>query len=206
LTSWWWPSGAASDGASEQYVVYNPGTNTAQVSLLADLDQGSADPFQVSVDPHGVAVVTTNSESRIPKAMGHGAWLRSANGVPVVASRLLLASSPANQTGVAEVLGSALEARRWLLPGNGASDADNATVVVYNPASTPVRVTISTLAGPLDGQSGVVIPGHRRYVPPTTSAGNSFVVVATGPVVVEGDSSPAKGIGIDASIGVPLGE
>jgi hypothetical protein len=76
---------------------------------------------------------------------------------------------------------------------------------VYNPQSVPVRVTISTLTGPLDGQSGVVIAGHRRYLPPATSAGDSFVVAASGPVVVEGDSSPGKGIGIDASIGVPLG-
>jgi hypothetical protein len=153
-----------------------------------------------------VAVVTTSSESRIPKAMGHGAALRSANGVPVVAARLLLASSPANQTGVAEVLGSALDVARWLIPGNGATDAVNTAIVVYNPGSVPVRVTISTPTGPLDGQSGVVIPGHRRYLPPATSAGDSFVVAANGPVVVEGDSSPAKGIGIDASIGVPLGE
>jgi hypothetical protein len=205
-TSWWWPTGAASDGANEQYLVYNPGPAAAQVSLVADLDQGSADPFEVTVDPHGVAVVTTNSESRIPKAMGHGAGLHSANGVPVVAARLLLAASPANQTGVAEVLGSALEVRRWLVPGNGATDAGSATLVVYNPGSAPVRVTISSLTGPLDGQSGVVIPSHRRYLPPAASAGDSFVVAGNGPVVVEGDSSPAKGIGIDATIGVPLGE
>ncbi|MDQ1364271.1 MAG: hypothetical protein QOE57_313 [Acidimicrobiaceae bacterium] len=214
-TSWWWPSGGASDGTTEQYVVFNPGDAEAQLSLAVDLDQGSADPFQVTVDPHAVAVVATNSESRIPKGVGHGAELRSTNGVGVVATRLVLSVAPAGQTGVAEVLGSRLQAGRWLVPGDGATDSVSPAVVVYNPGSATVTVSVSSLSGsltPLDGQSAVVVPGHHRYVLAPTAPGaglpaaGPLMIVAQGrgQVVVEGDSSPAKGIGMDAAIGVPL--
>lgn len=212
-TGWFWPSGAASDGANEQYVIYNPGPTEAQVALQADLDQGGADPFQVSVDPHGVAVVATNGESRIPKGVGHAASLRSTNGVGVVATRLVLAASPADPLGVAAVLGSQLQVRRWLVPGDGTTDSVNAAVVVYNPGSAPVTVSISTLHAPLDGQTDVVIDGHRRYVlaaglpAVNTSVAGPMVIEATGPIVVEDDvSQPKGGRGIDAAMGVPLGQ
>jgi len=212
-TEWWWPTGAAADGTSEQYVIYNPGPAEAQVALQADLDQGGADPFQVSVDPHGVAVVATNGESRVPKGVGHAASLRSTNGVGVVATRLVLATSPADALGVAAVLGSQLDVRRWLVPGDGTADSVNAGVVIYNPGSAPVTVSISTLQAPLDGQSAVVIPGHRRYVLAAavpgvnTAVAGPMVIEGSGPVVVEDDvTQPKGGRGIDAAIGVPLGQ
>lgn len=211
-TSWWWASGSAGDGTTEQYVIYNPGAKAADISLQFDLDQGSADPLQVSVDPHAMAVVTTNSESRIPKGVGHAAALRSTNGVGVVAERVVLATSPAGQTGVAEVFGSRLMARRWLAPGDGATDSVAPSLAIYNPGSAAVRLSISARDGnltPLDGQGAVTIPGHHRYVlaaSPGAGADRALVVAiqSGGPVVVEADTSPAKGIGIDAAVGVPL--
>ncbi|MDQ6615143.1 MAG: DUF5719 family protein [Actinomycetota bacterium] len=210
-TSWWWPNGGASEGSTEQYVIYNPGPKEAQVSLAIDLDQGSADPFQVTVDGHGVAVVVSNAESRIPKGMGHGAGLRSTNGVGVVAQRVVLATAPSGPTGIAQVLGSRVAAARWLVAGNGAADGVNPTLIVYNPGSADVRVSVATLDGSLTGsgaQSGVAIPGHHRYVLGPTSPGGArtlLVTAAGGDVVVEDDVWPVRGIGIDAAIGVPLG-
>ncbi len=214
--SWWWPGGAPSDGVSEQYVIYNPGRQPAQVALGIDLDQGSADPFQVNVAPFGTAVVATNSESRIPKGVGHGAWLRSTNGVSVVAERLVLApTSPGGAssppTGAAEALGSVLRSARWLVPGDGSTDAVNQTVAVYNPGLTPVRVSISALDGrltTLDGQAAVTIAAHHRYLLAASTVLRPLVVAVEGPgqVVVEGDSSPGgRALGIDAAVGVPLG-
>ena len=214
--SWWWPGGAPTDGATEQYVIYNPGAKPAQVALGIDLDQGSADPFQVSVGPFGAAVVATNVESRIPKGVGHGAWLRSTNGVGVVAERLVLASASASgtsssPTGVAVALGSRLQSVRWLVPGDGSTDPVNQALAVYNPGLTAITVSISALDGTLttlDGQAAVSIPAHHRYL----LAGSAVVrplevaVRGAGQVVVEGDISPGgRAIGIDASVGVPLG-
>jgi hypothetical protein len=214
-TSWSWPSGVASNGATEQYVIYNPGDAEAQVSLGVDLDDGSADPFQLDVDPQSVTVITSNSESRIPKGIGHAAWLRSTNGVAVVAERLVRSTAPAGQTGLAQVLGSRLAAGRWLVAGDGATDAVSPALVVYNPGTAPVTVAISSLAGfvrPLPGQATFTIGGHHRDVLAPSSSGvnptlaGPLVVVAQGKgqVVVEQDVSPAAGIGVDAAIGVPL--
>lgn len=214
-TSWSWPSGVAADGDTEQYVIYNPGTTVAQVSLGVDLDDGSADPFQVSVDPLGVTVVTSNAESRIPKGIGHAAWLRSMNGVAVVAERLIQATAPVGHGALAQVMGSRLAARRWLVTGDGAAGAVSPALVVYNPGLASVTVSISSLDGsiiPVDGQGAVTIGGHRRFVlAPSTpgtdpTAGGPLVITVQvpGQVVVEQDSSPAQGIGLDAAIGVPL--
>lgn len=221
-TSWWWPSGAAASGDNEQYVMYNPTNTVAQVSLGVDLDQGSADPFQVTVQPFSVAVVTSNTESRIPLGIGHAAWLRSTNGVGVVAERVVMAVSPASQTGLAEVMGSRLQAGQWLVPGDADTDTVNPTLVVYNPGTTSVTVSINALAPPPSSTStssssgtasGAASPGFgrrtvtvqpgQRYVLSPSSAGG-LLVAASGQVVVEGDTSPAHGIGIDAAIGVPL--
>ncbi len=208
-TSWWWPSGSASNGDTEQYVMYNPTGSEAQVSLGIELDQGSADPFQVSVGPFSVAVVTSNTESRIPLGVGHAAWLQSTNGVGVVAERLVLADGPAGHTGVAEVLGSRLQARRWLVPGDGATGTVVPALAVYNPGAAPVTVSISSVGGPTGGFGGqgvVVVQGQRRYVLSPSSPGPLLIAVqGVGQVVVEGDTTPAHGIGIDSAIGVPLG-
>ena len=209
-TAWWWPSGEAGDGATEQYVIYNPGRTEAQVSLQPDLDQGSADPFQLSVDPHAVAVVTTNSESRIPKGVGHAAGLRVTSGGGVVAARLALSTAPAGPTGVTAVLGSRLEAGRWLLPGDSSSDSVSAALVIYNPAAAPVTVSISSLQGALPGQGAVVIAGRHRYLLTTAAPASNpalagpLLVAAPAPVVVERDVAPAKAVGMDESIAVPL--
>jgi hypothetical protein len=209
-TAWWWPTGAASDGANEQYVIYNPGGAEAQVSLQPDLDQGSADPFQISVDPHAVAVVTTNTESRIPKGVGHAAGLHVTNGIGVVAARLALSTSPASPTGVTSVGGSRMESGHWLVPGDSSTDPVNAAVGIYNPGPTPVTVAITSLQGALPGQSAVVIQGRRRYLLATSGAvanpalAGPLRVDASGPVVVERDVAPARGPGMDDSIAVPL--
>lgn len=212
-TTWWWPSGVANTGATEEFVIYNPGSGVAQVSLLADLDQGSADPFQLSVDPYATAVVTMNNESRIPVGVGHGTTLRSANGVGVVATRLALSNSMASPSGLSAELGSSLTARQWLVTGAGDTGMVNSALVIYNPASVSVKVAISSLDGSqtlVKGQAAVVISGHHRYVFASQASGTNatvdgpLVVSGSGPVVVEQDISPAKAIGIDASIGVPL--
>lgn len=212
-TAWWWPSGVANSGATEEFVIYNPGPSEAQLSLLTDLDEGSADPFQISVQPYATAVLTSNDESRIPVGIGHGAALRSTNDVGVVAARLALSVSPAEPTGVTAVLGSALTARQWLVPGDGDTAAVNPALVVYNPGAKSVRISIWSLNGSrslLKGQSNVVVGAHHRSVLMPSSSGvdptaaGALIVDSSGPVVVEQDVAPAKSLGIDSAIGVPL--
>jgi hypothetical protein len=265
-TAWWWPNGVDTANQAEEYVLYNPNANPAQVSLGVVLDQGSADPFQITVEPQSVSVINSNTESRIPIGIGHAAWLRSTNGVGVVAARVTMAASAAAHPGIAEVLGSRLEASRWLIPGAGISGASPA-LVVYNPGTSPVTVAVTSLDGsPVGapgattstststststtsttsptsttpgssttapgssttgsttssttrphngagsgggaGQGQVVVPAGHRYVLSPSSTNPILVsVVGSGRVVVEGDTGASHGVGLDWSLGVPLGE
>lgn len=204
--SWWWPNGMAADGMTEKYVIYNPGAVAARVSLAVDLDQGSADPFQISVDPRSVTEVVTNAESRVPKAIGHAARLTSLNAPGVVAERVLQAVNPSPQTGIAREPGARMLAGSWLSgPGTGTGAT---SVSVYNPGASPVTVTIATLAAgaetPLGGRSGTRIPAHHRVVASVNGAGEVVVVHAGGAVAVEREIDLARPGGLDVSIAVPL--
>ncbi len=206
--AWWWANGITADGMTEKYVIYNPGPAEARVGLAVDLDQGSADPFQLNIDPHSVTEVVTNSESRVPKAIGHGAKLTVISGAGVVAERVVQAVSPSPQTGIAREPGARLLTRDWLVaPGSG-TGTTTMSVSIYNPGPSPVRVTIAAVSGgsetPLGGQSSTEIPGHHRVVASVTAVNQAVVVHASGGVTVEREIDPAKAIGIDVSLGVPL--
>ena len=195
--------------------MYNPTSRVAQVSLGVDLDQGSADPFQLSVQPFSLATVTSNTESRIPLGIGHAAWLHSTNGVGVVAERLFLATASGGPTGVAEVMGSRLQARQWLVTGDAATVSVHPSLDLYNPGTVAATVTITLLPFPSRGSTAsparttpsrtVTVPAGRRSVVSPSSIEPLLVTTqGNGQVVVEGDTSPFQGIGIDAAIGVPL--
>ena len=211
-TTAWWPDGLAGDGMTERYVMYNPGAVPAQLLLGVDLDQGSADPFQLTVDPHSVTEVVSNSESRVPKGIGHAAMVRSTNGVGVVAERVVQAASPSPHTGLARVPGSRLESRRWLLSAGAATATSDEWLAMYNPGSAPVTMSVSALVAgnptALDSLGDVVIPPHHRVAARindhSPGVERALLVEANGAVVVERDEYPAKGTGIDAALGVPI--
>jgi len=211
-TEWWWPEGMDNDGAIERYRIFNPGPAEADVTMSLVLDQGSADPFVVKVAPGSTATITSNDETRIPKGVGHAVALHSTNGVGIVAERTLDVSSPASPPGLADVLGSRLSARRWLLAAGEADATTDEWVIIDDPGSEPATVSITALAAgssPVPGLTSVrEAPGQRLvahlngHVP---SSGAALEVDSSEPVIVERDLRQLKGIGIDATIGVPLG-
>jgi len=196
---------------TERFRIYNPGDTPAAVVLTVPLDEGSADPFQLAVAPHSVATVTTSSESRIPKGVGHSAILNSSNGVGVVAERTVDAVAPSVALGLTDTLGSRLTSASWLLPA-GASDVNYvASVIVQNPGPHPARVAILGIQKgqnvPLEGLSGLAIPAGGRLVVVLNDHSSTFseavLVNATTDVVVERDETRTKGVGLDATMGVP---
>ena len=204
-----WADGQTGNGINEQYVVYNPGTATADLRLDVDLDQGVAEPFDLTVPPAQVVQVVSSQEVRIPPGVGHSATLSSVNGVPVVAERTLSATSPSPWSGLGELMGARLVATDWLIPATGA-DADHAgRIVVYDPGvpvrltrrgpQRPVRVVLKTL----------VVDSGRRAIVPLNAFGAvldlPIVVHASGPVYVESDLYGTRGTpGLNLSFGVPL--
>jgi hypothetical protein len=210
-TTWWWPEGLAAGGVTERYQIYNPGRTEADVSLALTLDQGSADPFVLKVAPRSTTAVVSNHEARVPEGVAHAAVLRSTNGVGVVAERTVDAVAPSPRTGLADVLGSPLTARRWLLAGGTADQNTDAYVIIFNPGLTSARVSVLGLAGGATGDAGpgnlTVPPGRRLLMKLNDTNPNldkALLIQSSAPVVVERDLDQTKHIGIDATMAVPL--
>jgi Family of unknown function (DUF5719) len=210
-TEWTWADGETGNGLDEQYVIYNPGPDTAQLTLAVDLAQGLAEPFSLSVGPYQVNAVVSSAEVRIPPGVAHAAVLRSTNGVPVVAERTLAARAPSTWSGLGELPGGLVAADRWLIPVVTADSSHAAWVVLYNPGSVTARVILGALDGRGDVPMGgvtVLGPGRRLAIH-INSLGPvihyPLVVAASEPVYAEADYYGWAGArGISLSFGVPF--
>lgn len=209
-TRWYWPEGGSSAGVSDRYVVYNPGPGTAELRLAFDLDQGSAEPYTLSLGPDDVVSIDTGSSARIPTGVGYSAVLRATNGVGVVAERVVDAAAPATLAGTAEVLGATTPAAHWLIPAGHAGARLEESVVVANPGSAPVTVEAQALVDghvqDIPGLGPATLGPGRRLVWNLGSHSANFaaavVVRASGPVVVGRD---LIGLGRRHGIGLALG-
>ncbi|MDQ2754206.1 MAG: DUF5719 family protein [Actinomycetota bacterium] len=206
-TSWSWPDGVAGNGVDEQYVIYNPGPGTAQLELALNLEQGSAEPFSLTVGPDAVATVVSSAEARVPAGVAHAAVLRSVNGVPVVAARAVTAAPPSPALGRGILAGGLQPARRWLVGAGGTNPQLTMWLVLLNPGPAPVTATVHILgAANLAFEPVTVPPGGRQairvndQVPALDAA---LVVTGTGPLFVERDLY-GKERGVSLSLGAPL--
>jgi hypothetical protein len=206
---WYFPEGYVSDGVTERIQVYNPTGRESRIAIEVLLDQGAADPVELTVPARNRVTFVANDEPRVPKNLGHAAIVRVLNGVDVVAERTVEASPPATLTGVAITLGATRPDPRWALAAGAPDSALEEYLVVLNPGRAPARVTVTALA---DGRR-VVAPALRRLRVP---AGARLVVrvtdsierpvppllvESTGAVVVERDLYRAQGRAM--AMGIP---
>ncbi len=212
-TQWTWPDGIVGDGVDEQYVIYNPGDTTAQVQLALQLAQGSAEPFQLTVGAEQVVTVDSGQQARIPASVAHSAELTSTNGVPVVAERTLIASSPSNRTGRGALLGGRSAAAVWLLAPGSPGPSQDEYITVYNPGRSQVTVAIDALSGgrqaPLPGLAALTVASGGRMAVRINDHATSFkgalVVSASAAVYVEQDLyGSGRSPGVSLSLGIPL--
>jgi hypothetical protein len=122
-TSWFWPEGADGGGLTESYVFYNPSGRAATLSLSL-ISQGAGggvgSATELTVGPYATATVTTNGQPWALPGVAYAAHLVSTNGVPVVAERSLVGSSPSPERGLGVLVGQDQPANSWLLPGSPA--------------------------------------------------------------------------------------
>jgi Family of unknown function (DUF5719) len=213
-TTWTWADGLAGSGVDERYVIYNPGPTTAEVRLSLGLDQGVAEPFDLSVGPYQVLPVVSEQQARIPAGTAHWAVLQSTNGVPVVASRVVAARPPSSWSGIGELLGARAAASEWLIPTVIQNRYHDSWIVLLNPGSVPVRTTIYGIEGstprPLTGLESVLVAAGRRVaihlVGVLDIRDEPITLSSTGPLFVESDSyGSGRSSGVSLSLGVPFG-
>ncbi|MDA8283063.1 MAG: DUF5719 family protein [Actinomycetota bacterium] len=212
-TSWMWPDGGTGPGTNEAFELYNPGSTTARVLLSVRLDQGTAEPFALTVGPGQVTTLDTSASARIPSGAAYAVRLQSTNGVPVVAERVVTAASPAAGRGTAELLGATTASRSWLIGSDAAGAARHEILTVAAASGRPVVVRVSQLVGnrrvTLPGLGAVTVGGPgplvvdlgRLGVPVTAP----LLVTATAPVVVARQLVAAgRPGGLTGSLAVPL--
>ena len=210
--TWTFPEGSVTNGQIEQYRIYNPGNREAELQLSFSLDQGTAEPFALTVPPQTAMTFVANDQARIPKGVGHSAVLTSTNGVGVVAERLFIGAKPSLETGVGATLGARRTATDWALPVGATNKTTVEVVSLFNPGPHPSTVSINAVSG---GQM-VAIPGLQALAIPSggrlavalnehiISEDLGVVVAASEPVAVERDLYRFNGTGISLAMAIPL--
>ena len=210
-TTWYFPDCFFSEGMAERFHVYNPGAKEATVRIDVALEQGAAEPFDITIPPQGRYTLTASGETRIPKGDGHAVTVSSTNGVPVVVERTLDAASPANRLGYTDVLGAQATATNWVLAAGGTTDTFDEWVVVFNTGRRPAHASFTALAAgeplAIDGLQDVAIPaGQRRAFRIADHIKRPDLPLLVGsdlPVVVERGMFRLGALGMASTIGIP---
>jgi hypothetical protein len=220
LESWVFAYGQLGSGRGERIVLYNPGDERAEVDVAvrpAGVEEDGADPppqpFGVTVPPGRYEIVDYAGDDRVPRDVDHATVVRSRNGVPVVAERVLTFNRRSSGD-VAASTGSAFAARSWTFATLGGGDRPASRLVAYNPGSQAARLSVTGLLGgrqvALDGLGGIEVAagGQSPIELPDDIRGTevALVVEAGAPVVVERLVATAGGLYQSAGPGLPAAD
>jgi hypothetical protein len=209
---WYFPDGYVNDGLVERYTLFNPGDHEALVDIELTLDEGAAEPFELTVPPRERVTVVANEEERVPKGVGHSAVVRSINGVPVVAERSVSASPPSDRLGREDIRGARRTARRWAFAVGSASPTRDEWIVVHNPGAVDAVLDVVGLADgqplAIEGLQDVKVPARRRVALRLGQHVQRDVlpvlVRSSRPVVAERALFAVGSAGMASSVGIPL--
>ncbi len=209
--TWYFPEGIVTNGITERYQLYNPGQREIRAQLGLALEQGSAEPIEVTVPAQSRVTVTANDQQRIPRQVAHAVTV-TADDPGLVAERSIDAASPAPRTGFSSIFGATSLHDRWLFAIGEASDTWDEWIVVQNPGTRAVTFSVTALAGGqrlgIEALQDVSVePGERKAVrlgEHIKRVDLPVTVEATGPVTVERDLYRAKGLALMMAIGTPL--
>ncbi len=191
--AWLFPLGVtgADAGATNSFVLYNPGAAEARVDVAAELDASlrsrGLPPFEFTI-PAGQRVELTFRGSGSPDGAAHPSsatyavdaatrlissekyWVsvRSFNGAGVVAERLRTAPADSVAPGVSAIAGRAEASRRGLLVWPTETETPGSVAIVNPSLETISRVTIEVLAAggwqPLAGLGELEIRPRQRLL------------------------------------------
>jgi hypothetical protein len=206
-TRWYYADGVSGPGLREHFEIYNPGNQEADIQLAPVLDQGSAEPFPLTVPPFDRVSLEVDKQQRIPPGVGQAWVLTSTNDVPVVAERVIEAGPPGPHTGVGDTFGTPRPATGWVFPAGSAGPGADEWLVLFNPSDAPARVslTASGLGQPQPLPVVALAAGSRRAIEISTELPKGIVVLevtSTVPIVAERAQFVLGGPGMSDSTGI----
>ena len=216
--TWVFPDGLTSDTVREEFVVYNPGEEQAEVEIEFVLDDpetnGIPEPIDLSLPPGSHQSIDVNADGRVPAEIAHTVIVRAANAVPVVAERVLF-SSGEDRGGIAVTTGSPVEAEQWTFSAGAVTETVDEFLVLVNLdpqilAEIDVTAVVNGQLVPVADLQGIELGGSERLA---IRIGEHIanrpqlplVVTSTEPIVAEravyqvGEDDR----GISNSVGVP---
>jgi hypothetical protein len=216
---WVFPDGKVGDGISEQIVVFNPTEDVAEAEIELRLDDPAKhevpEPFELTISPKGYQIVTLEDEDRVPKDVAFHTLVRSANGVPLTAERVISLFDPSSTLGVSATSGTPVGAPTWIFPGGGTSDERDEWITLVN-ASNEDAVTFDVLG--LEGgqtralqdlQDVTLAPGTRLAIQISDHVKEDdlpLLIEASGPIYAERGLFRVGGRGLSQSMGIPLAQ
>jgi hypothetical protein len=209
---WYFPQGFLAEGISERYQVFNPHPAEATVSVELALEQGQAEPIELTISPEARVTLTAADEARIPKSVAHAVTVRSTNGVTVVAERTTEAASPATRSGVAITMGARVPALRSVVAAGQSDESGDAWLIVQNPSERGARVTVTLLDNGIPtvppALNNVNVPAGQAltlHIAQLVRRGpTTLLVTADERVVAERNVYKTRGPGLQMSTAIPL--
>lgn len=219
--TWVFPDGLADEeeGITEQVVVFNPTERTSEVEVEVRLSGEEAEfvePFTLSVPAGRYVTLDVHDDPRLEPGDPHALFVRSVNGVPMVAERVLAFADPAEQRGVTATLGSPLAATSWLLAAGGPTDQIDQRLTIVNLGGDAIATV--TVTGLADGQPLAIADLQDLEVQPSARAsvrlGDSglsraalpLLITSSEPIVVERALFTVDGVGASTTIAIPVGD
>ncbi|MBV9411375.1 MAG: hypothetical protein JO148_07250 [Acidimicrobiia bacterium] len=209
--TWYFPEGIVTNGITERYQLFNPADREVRAELNLSLEEGAAEPIDVTVPAQARVTVTANDQNRIPRQVAHAVTVTSED-PGLVVERAIDAAAPAPRAGFSSIVGATDLFQHWAFAIGEADENWDEWVVVQNPGTRSITFSVTALAKGqrvgLDGVQDIEVPaGQRRSVRLGDHIKRSdlpIVVDATGPVAVERDLYQVKGLSLIMSIGTPL--
>jgi hypothetical protein len=209
--TWYFPEGIVTNGITERYQLFNPSDREIRAELNLALEQGAAEPIDVTVPAQARVTVSANDEKRIPRQVAHAVTVTSED-PGLVVERAIDAASPAPRAGFSSIVGATKAYDHWLFAVGQADENWDEWIVVQNPGQRAITFSVTALANGqrvgIDGVQDVeVAAGQRKAVRLGDHIKRPDLPVsvdATGPVIVERDMYTAKGLSLSMAIGTPL--
>lgn len=213
--TWSFPYNVDEGGGTVVFHIFNPSPGAAHVTMDLALQQGSAEPLNVTVPGQSSAAVVAENQTRIPEGTAFAARFVASGGVGIVVDRQVAVSTsgaPSPQQG--EASGVPLGGPAWLVPAEPPAADGTWSLSFVNFTSTVVTLRLSVLQGgrwvPLRGAAAptTVAPGTVLVDGPQPGAPVGLVpleVRASGALCVEMDSLPAGVPGVTVVPVLPLG-
>ncbi|MGZ6974835.1 MAG: DUF5719 family protein [Acidimicrobiia bacterium] len=203
---WEFANASVVAGRTQTMVVANPAPVPTSATIRTRLDGGALEPETVNVPAR--TAVAVDLGRRVPPGIGFSVVVTGRT--PVVAESLVAAVAPivAADRGIATTIGTNRAARWWADVPARANGSSKDSIAVLNPGATTVTVRVTVMragrASTLSTAARVRIAAQKRAVVDLGTLkvpADAFVVVAaTGPVVVERESTAMPGLTVAAAV------